>query len=111
MRDVSTRRAKMEEADQILLLTLGRLGCTIPEGITSVADVVENDALVPICSSCLRVIQPDDAVPPPLCLPPEMSGRFRVGTELAARLQACGYSRELGFHQFLYPAEQDTRAI
>ena len=111
VRDVSTRRAKMEEADQILLLTLGRLGCTIPEGITSVADVVENDALVPICSSCLRVIQPDDAVPPPLCLPPEMSGRFRVGTELAARLQACGYSRELGFHQFLYPAEQDTRAI
>ena len=40
-----------------------------------------------------------------------MSGRFRVGTDLATRLHRLGYTRELGFHQFLYPSEPDTRAI
>jgi hypothetical protein len=50
-------------------------------------------------------------MPPPVRLPPEMSGRFRVGTDLAGRLHALGYTRELGFHQFLYPSEPDTRAL
>ena len=54
---------------------------------------------------------PADPAPPPAALPPETSGRFRCGTDLAARLLALGYSRELGFHQFLYPGEHDTRAI
>ena len=101
----------MEEADQILLLTLGRAGCAVPEGVTTVAEVVEGDALVPMCASCLIAINPNDAAPPPTRLPPEMSGRFRVGTDLATRLHGLGYTRELGFHQFLYPSEPDTRAI
>jgi hypothetical protein len=36
----------MDEADQILLLTLGRAGCAVPDGVTTVAEVVEGDALV-----------------------------------------------------------------
>jgi hypothetical protein len=48
----------MEEADAILLLTLSRAGCAVPDRVTSVSQVLEEDALVRIAASCLRAIHP-----------------------------------------------------
>ena len=102
----------MEEADQILLLTLARAGCAAADGLRTLAEVTsDGDVLVAMCAACLKAIAPADPTPAPTKLPAEMSGRFRVGTDLASKLRALGYTRELGFDQFLYPNEADTRAM
>jgi hypothetical protein len=47
----------------------------------------------------------------PTALPAGMSARFRVGTSLAAAVKTLGYSAELGYNNFLYPNENDARAL
>jgi hypothetical protein len=44
-------------------------------------------------------------------LPPDMSSKFRVCTELAEAVKKAGYREEIGFHQFLYPAEKSSREL
>ena len=40
-----------------------------------------------------------------------MSSKFRVCTELAEAVKKLGYCDEIGFHQFLYPAEKSSREL
>lgn len=47
----------------------------------------------------------------PDILPKEMSGCFRICTALANIIKETGYKKELGFDQFLYPKERDTRDL
>ena len=105
-----TVHAVMEEADQILLISLRQvLGPEHLEGCESAADV-SCGLLVRACSRCLAAIAPEAPVLPE-ALPPDMSGRFKLGTELAGRIQGLGFRGSIGFHQLLYPSEADARAV
>ena len=105
--------APQEEADQILFLGLRDvLGADdLPADLAASRDV-GCDLFVRCCARCLRAIAPaDDDAAVPDRLPADMSGRFRVGTELAVRIQRLGYRGDLGFHQLLYPNEADVRRV
>ena len=67
------------------------------------------DHLVEAVARSLRAINPSFDLP--TSLPAEMSGRYRIGSALAAACQELGYRGELGYHQFLYPSEAETRRI
>ena len=102
----------MDDADAILLVGLrDALGgaSVLPDGVSSAREV-DADLLVAVCSACLRAIAPEQP-PPPERLPPDMAGRFRVGTDLAGRIKQLGYRGDLGFHQLLYPNETEVRRI
>ena len=101
----------MDDADAILLLGLRDAlgGAVLPDGVSS-AKEVDADLLVAVCSACLRAIAPEQP-PPPERLPPDMAGRFRVGTDLAGRIKQLGYRGDLGFHQLLYPNETEVRRV
>jgi hypothetical protein len=102
----------MDDADAILLVGLrDALGgaSVLPDGVSS-AKEVDADLLVAVCSACLRAIAPEQP-PPPERLPPDMAGRFRVGTDLAGRIKQLGYRGDLGFHQLLYPNETEVRRV
>jgi len=104
-----SRAPSQEEADQILFLGLRDvLGADLPAEVAASRDV-DCDLFVRCCARCLRAIAPDDAAAVPDRLPADMSGRFRVGTDLAVRIQRLGYRGDLGFHQLLYPNEADVR--
>eukprot|EP00854_Cymbomonas_tetramitiformis_P025688 gene25688-31414_t len=97
----------MEEADEILLLSLRSAGCEIPAE-TTLHDF-SPELLVGCCSFCLQVICPTEKFATKL--PEDPSGRFRVCNVLAAALQRLNYQGELSFHQFLYPNIQDSRKL
>lgn len=100
----------MEEADQLLLLGVrDALGDAWPAHVTSAREV-DGDVLCAAAAECVRLAAPEEP-PPPARLPQDVGGRFRVGTELAARVKRLGYRAELGFHQLLYPNEKDTRRL
>lgn len=100
----------MDDADSILFLGLrDALGTVLPERVSSPKDV-DADLLVAVCAACLRTTAPEQP-PPPERLPPDMAGRFRVGTDLAARIKQLGYRGDLGFHQLLYPNETEVRRV
>jgi hypothetical protein len=101
----------MEDADAILVLGLRDvLGADLPASVTASRDF-DCDVFVKCVGRCLRAIAPDDAASVADRLPADMSGRFRVGTDLAGRVQRLGYRGDVGFHQLLYPNEADVRRM
>ena len=94
------------EADGILLLALAAYG--IPEHVKTCADV-DTDTLFSACRLCLAHILPGGFHSEPL--PSEPSRKFRACVDLADAIQRAGYENKLGFHQFLYPSANDTRAL
>jgi hypothetical protein len=93
----------MEDADQILLSSLRQAGCScLHEDASAVADLSTGD-IVALCQQCLQLISRkggDAAIEhPPMGLPKEMTGKFRVCAELAVQMQQLGYRGELSFHQ------------
>ena len=60
-------------------------------------------------STCLQAINPNLDLPK--ALPSAMSLRFRIATNIANALKDAGYSAEVGYDQFLYPNEKDTRKM
>ena len=67
------------------------------------------DEIVEAVARGLRLIDPSREYS--MRLPKEMSARYRICTNLAASCQQYGYRGELGYHQFLYPSEADTRKL
>lgn len=97
----------MEEVDKIILVSLRQTGCGLADAVTSLDALSAND-MVKACAHCLRLIS---QLTFPDSLPPEMSGRFRLGQNLASAIKDLEYPEEIGYHQFLYPAPHDTRKI
>ncbi len=54
-------------------------------------------------------LRPDQPVP--ARLPKSKAARFRVCTTLATAIQDLGFDGELGYDQFLYPNDKDTRSV
>ena len=106
----------MEDADRLLLLALGRVGCSIPANVRSMADVVTENALPAMCASCLRALDASSegaagtgtVSPSPEPYPVEATARIRACEVLAARLNAL--ARSEGFPG-VYDAELDTHEL
>ena len=81
----------MEDADRLLLLALGRVGCSVPANVRCMADVVAEDALPAMCASCFRALDAEASgpvSPSPEPFPTEATARIRACEHLAARLNA-----------------------
>mmetsp|Transcript_14263 Transcript_14263/g.61102 ORF Transcript_14263/g.61102 Transcript_14263/m.61102 type:complete len:292 (-) Transcript_14263:2779-3654(-) len=91
----------MEDADRLLLLALGRVGCSVPANVRSMADVVAANALPAMCASCLRALDAsrvsgaagDGTVSPSAePYPADAAARIRACEALAARMNALARS-------------------
>jgi hypothetical protein len=129
----------MEEVDNIFLVTLRQIGVYVAahthththaqacmcvhtaaehacfllvRTIAPTTKVVKDltvDELVEAVARGLRIIDPSREYS--TRLPKEMSARYRICSTLAAACQQYGFRGELGFHQFLYPNETETRKL
>jgi len=91
----------MEDADRLLLLALGRVGCSVPANVRSMADVVAANALPGMCASCLGALDAsrvsgaagDGTVSPSAePYPVDAAARIRACEALAARMNALAQS-------------------
>ena len=91
----------MEDADRLLLLALGRVGCSVPANVRSMADVVAANALPAMCASCLGALDAsrvsgaagDGTVSPSAePYPADAAARIRACEALAARMNALAQS-------------------
>lgn len=91
----------MEDADRLLLLALGRVGCSVPANVRSMADVVATNALPAMCASCLGALDAsrvsgaagDGTVSPSAePYPVDAAARIRACEALAARMNALARS-------------------
>ncbi|XP_010251411.1 PREDICTED: coiled-coil domain-containing protein 22 isoform X2 [Nelumbo nucifera] len=95
----------MDEAQEILLNSLGSLGVSLPPGVSSVQDL-NPGTLVSICAQSLHLI--DDSLSFPTSLPDIMAERFKICAEIASAIKGVGYRGDISFNQFLYPSEEDS---
>ena len=91
----------MEDADRLLLLALGRVGCSVPANVRSMADVVAANALPAMGASCLGTLDAsrvsgaagDGTVSPSAePYPADAAARIRACEALAARMNALARS-------------------
>ncbi|KAI0501760.1 hypothetical protein KFK09_016705 [Dendrobium nobile] len=99
----------MDEAHEILLSSLKSSGVSLPVGVSSIKDS-SSAALVSICAQSLRLIL-DSGPSFPTSLPAATAERFKICAELAAAIKSLGYREELGFHQFLYPSDEESNKL
>ncbi|XP_038055680.1 coiled-coil domain-containing protein 22 homolog [Patiria miniata] len=98
----------MEEVDNIIIHTFRQIGCDIEEDVVSLRQF-STELIIKATVRCLKII--DDSTSLPLTLPPGMSARFRMGTDLANALVSLGYKGEMGYQTFLYSNEADIRRV
>jgi len=102
------RKSEMEEVDKIILLTLKQIGCDIPSEIQMLKELTV-EMVVSSVAKGLEAINKEKVYESRL--PQEMSSRYRVCTALAKACTENGYRGDIGYHQFLYPSESETRKI
>ncbi|XP_033098923.1 coiled-coil domain-containing protein 22 homolog [Anneissia japonica] len=98
----------MDEVDNIIIHTFRQIGCDISSEIQSLQQF-STELTVEAVARCLRII--DDKITVSKSLPPGMSARFRVGTDLANACMSLGYKGEIGYQTFLYANEADIRKV
>lgn len=98
----------MDEVDKIILVSLAHIGCEIPQDVTSLKEF-NADMIVEGVARGLKAI--DSKLEFATKLPPEMSSKYRHCSALAKACQELGYRGELGYHQFLYPNENESRRL
>jgi len=100
----------MSETDDILLAALRSIG--VDSDATSVGQF-ESATVVSACSRCLNAINEAAGEDGRFAekLPGNPGARFRLCTGLAEAVNAMGFSPELGFNNFLYPSESETRKL
>lgn len=98
----------MEEVDTIIIHSLKSIGCSIDDSVNNL-DFFTAELVVEAVNRCLKVI--NDDVDLAYQLPPSMSVRFRIGTNLANQISELGYRGDIGYQSFLYPTEADIRRI
>ena len=102
----------MAETDDILLAALRQTGVDIPEGVISVAHF-DSATVVASTARCLNTINEAQGEEARFKekLPGNAGASFRLCTTLAEAVAALGFKAELGFNNFLYPSERETRAM
>ncbi|XP_037267335.1 coiled-coil domain-containing protein 22 [Falco rusticolus] len=100
----------MEEVDKILIHSLRQAGTPVPPEVQSVRDL-SPELVVEAAVRCLRAVRPALGVPLSPLLPPGISARFRLASDLAAACQELGFGGDVGYQTFLYSSEHDTRRL
>jgi len=100
----------MEEVDAILILSLKSLGCEIDDDIRTIKQFNPNLVYQAIVFSLVAVNESYEGRFPS-SLPPNMSTRVNLCSELVGAVKELGYRTELGYHHILYPNENDTRQL
>ncbi|XP_071657358.1 coiled-coil domain-containing protein 22 [Patagioenas fasciata] len=100
----------MEEVDKILIHSLRQAGTPVPPHAQSVRDL-SPELVVDAAVRCLRAVRPDLGGPLNPLLPPTISARFRLASDLAAACQELGFGGDVGYQTFLYSSEHDTRRL
>lgn len=100
----------MEEVDKILIHSLRQVGTPVPPEVQSVREL-SAELVVEAAVRCLRAVRPalGGALSPHL--PPGISARFRLASDLAAACQELGFGGDVGYQTFLYSSEHDTRRL
>ncbi|XP_054664636.1 coiled-coil domain-containing protein 22 [Grus americana] len=100
----------MEEVDKILIHSLRQAGTPVPPEVQSVRDLTP-ELVVEAAVRCLRAVRPALGAPLSPLLPPGISARFRLASDLAAACQELGFGGDVGYQTFLYSSEHDTRRL
>lgn len=100
----------MEEVDKILIHSLRQAGTAVPPEVQSVRDLTP-ELVVEAAVRCLRAVNPTLGAPLSPLLPPGISARFRLASDLAAACQELGFGGDVGYQTFLYSSEHDTRRL
>ncbi|XP_025935171.1 coiled-coil domain-containing protein 22-like [Apteryx rowi] len=82
----------------------------VPPEIQSVRDFPP-ELVVEAAVRCVRVVRPALGAPLSTLLPPGMSARFRLASDLASACQELGFGGDVGYQTFLYSSEHDTRRL
>ncbi|KAL6077624.1 Coiled-coil domain-containing protein 22 [Balamuthia mandrillaris] len=99
----------MEEADGIILSTLLDIGCSFSEDYKSVKELSPYEVAQSVLT-CVKKI--DLQLPFPDSMPRHMSQKVSLCSEVAKHIKDnLGYSDDLGYHQLLYPSENETRKL
>ena len=100
------------ENDDILFAALRQVGLDLPEGASSVAHL-DSATVVAACARCLNAINESQGEDTRFAekLPGNAGASFRLCTRLAEAVTALGFTSELGFNNFLYPSERETRKL
>ncbi|XP_077645797.1 coiled-coil domain-containing protein 22 [Lonchura striata] len=100
----------MEEVDKILIHSLRQAGTAVPPEVQSVREL-SPELVVEAAVRCLRAVRPELGAPLSPRLPPGISARFRLASDLAAACQELGFGGDVGYQTFLYSSEHDTRRL
>ncbi|KAM6389914.1 LOW QUALITY PROTEIN: coiled-coil domain-containing protein 22, partial [Rhynochetos jubatus] len=100
----------MEEVDKILIHSLRQAGTPVPPEVQRVRDLTPA-LVVEAAVRCLRAVSPALGAPLSPLLPPAISARFRLASDLAAACQELGFGGDVGYQTFLYSSEHDTRRL
>ncbi|NXY26605.1 CCD22 protein, partial [Atrichornis clamosus] len=82
----------------------------VPPEVQSVRDLTP-ELVVEAAVRCLRAVRPALGAPLSPLLPPGISARFRLASDLAAACQELGFGGDVGYQTFLYSSEHDTRRL
>ncbi|XP_050572589.1 LOW QUALITY PROTEIN: coiled-coil domain-containing protein 22 [Cygnus atratus] len=100
----------MEEVDKILIHSLRQVGTSVPREVQSVRELTP-ELVVEAAVRCLRAVRPALGGPLSPQLPPGISARFRLASDLASACQELGFGGDVGYQTFLYSSEHDTRRL
>ncbi|XP_061875640.1 coiled-coil domain-containing protein 22 isoform X3 [Colius striatus] len=100
----------MEEVDKILLHSLRQAGTEIPPELQSVGQLTP-ELLVAAAVGILRRVRPALGTPLSPLLPPSISARFRLASQLASACQELGFGGDIGYQTFLYSSEHEWRRL
>uniref|UniRef100_UPI0023EE1D0D coiled-coil domain-containing protein 22 n=1 Tax=Agelaius phoeniceus TaxID=39638 RepID=UPI0023EE1D0D len=98
----------MEEVDKILIHSLRQAGTAVPPEVQSVRDL-SPELVVAAAVRCLRAVSPALGAALSPALPPGISARFRLASELASACQELGFGGDVGYQTFLYSSEQSPK--
>ncbi|NXX48211.1 CCD22 protein, partial [Tricholaema leucomelas] len=82
----------------------------IPPEVQEVKEL-SPELVVEAAVRCLRAVSPHLGTSLSPLLPPGISARFRLASDLAAACQELGFGGDVGYQTFLYSSEHDVRRL
>ncbi|XP_018580090.1 coiled-coil domain-containing protein 22 homolog [Anoplophora glabripennis] len=98
----------MDEVDKIIIDSLKHLECDFCDDIEHLKQF-DADMVVSAISTCLEAVTPDLHLPKKL--PPSMSARLNIASDLAQHIKNLGFRGDMGYQTILYCNEVEVRRV
>ncbi|CAK1551743.1 unnamed protein product [Leptosia nina] len=98
----------MEEVDSIIIHFLRQLNIKISHDVKNICDIPV-ETIIEAAAQCIATINPNLKVP--MKLPPGVSQRIGVATQIASCCKDIGYKNDVGYQTFLYYNESELRQV